>query len=191
MNGRSQDARDIRVFPQRLSKTTKKGVPSGGRLFVSFVPEQTSVSLTDAELFLGDDSTVAVDVLAYQIVEERTALAYKHLEGACGSIVLVVLLKVLGEVLDAHGEKCDLAFGATGVVLALAIFFEDGLLLFCRKMHNLMRVLKIYYSNTFLKKATASGLSPAPAFREKRCKVNDFPPIYQIISVRKSLGSHD
>ena len=59
---------------------------------------------TDAEFFLGDNSTITVDVFADQIVKERTALAYKHLESAGCGIVLVVALEVLSEVLDKIGR---------------------------------------------------------------------------------------
>ena len=95
------------------------------------MPLCNRILLTDAEFLLGDDGTITVDILANQIVKERTTLTYEHLKCACRGIILVVCLQVLGEVLDTDGEKCDLAFGAACIILALAIFLEDGLLLFC------------------------------------------------------------
>ncbi len=85
---------------------------------------------TDTELFLCDDGAIAVDILADQIVEKAAALTYECLKRTGCSIVLVIALEVLGEVLDADGEECDLAFGAACVVLALAVLLENFLLFF-------------------------------------------------------------
>jgi hypothetical protein len=40
-------------------------------------------------------------------------------------VVLLVLVEVLGEVLDACGEQCDLDLGAAGVVGAAPVLFDD------------------------------------------------------------------
>lgn len=58
------------------------------------------VLFTDTELFLGDDGAVTVDVFANQVVEQTTTLTYECFQRAGGNEVLVVLLKVLGEVFD-------------------------------------------------------------------------------------------
>ena len=55
---------------------------------------------TDTEFLLCDDGTVAVDVLACQIVEKAAALTYESLKSASCSVVFVILLKVLGKVFD-------------------------------------------------------------------------------------------
>lgn len=87
--------------------------------------------LADTEFLLCDDRAVTVDVLADQVVEEAAALAYESLEGTgCGE-VLVVVLKMLGEVLDAYREESDLALGAAGVAGAASVSLEDFLLFFC------------------------------------------------------------
>lgn len=44
--------------------------------------------LADAELFLGNDSTVAGNVLLDQVIKQATALTYKSLKCAGGSIIL-------------------------------------------------------------------------------------------------------
>ena len=85
---------------------------------------------TDTEFLLCDDRAVTVDVFADQIVEKAATLTYESLQCACGSIVFVVALEVLGEVLDTDREECDLAFGAACIVLALAVLLEDSLLFF-------------------------------------------------------------
>lgn len=46
--------------------------------------------LADAELFLGDDGTVAGDVLLDQVIKQATALTYESLKGAGGSIIFVI-----------------------------------------------------------------------------------------------------
>ena len=88
--------------------------------------------LTDAEFFLGDDGAVAVDVFAHQIVEQTAALTYHSFQSAGGSEVLVVVLKVLGEVFDAEREERNLALGAAGICGALSVSGEDLILLFGR-----------------------------------------------------------
>ena len=76
------------------------------------------------------DGTVAVDVALLQVVQEGTTLTYQAGQSALGAVVLAVLLHVLGEVLDAVSEQCDLALSATCVSSTLAIGGEElGLLL--------------------------------------------------------------
>ena len=71
--------------------------------------------LSEAELF--DDCAVTLDVLLLKVSKELTAMA-DHLEkSATAVVVLVVLLKMLGKVLDSRGEKRDLDLGGSGVVL--------------------------------------------------------------------------
>lgn len=55
-------------------------------------PAQAHASglLTDAELFLGDDGAVAVDVFAHQVVEKTTALTYEHLQSALCCMILMI-----------------------------------------------------------------------------------------------------
>ena len=88
------------------------------------------ILLTDTEFLLSDDGTVAVDVFADKIIEQTTTATYHSLKGASCSVVLMVFLKVLGEVFDTIREKSDLAFGATGIGSIFAILFEDFFLLF-------------------------------------------------------------
>ena len=77
-----------------------------------------------------NDSTVAGNVALLQVVQEGTTLTYQAGQSALGAVVLAVLLHVLGEVLDAEGEQCDLALSATCVSSTLAIGGEElGLLL--------------------------------------------------------------
>lgn len=47
-------------------------------------------SLSDTELLLGDEGTIAVDVGLDQIVKKTTTLADKSLKGACCGIIFVI-----------------------------------------------------------------------------------------------------
>lgn len=44
----------------------------------------------DAELFLGDDGTVALDIVLDEIIEQATTLAYQRFKSACGGIIFVI-----------------------------------------------------------------------------------------------------
>ena len=81
--------------------------------------------LADAELLLGDDGAVAVDVFALQVVEKATTLADEHLQGALGGVVFVILFQVLGQVTDAIREQGNLCLGRTGIGFAFSVLLED------------------------------------------------------------------
>ncbi len=75
----------------------------------------TAPSATDAQAL--DDLLVARLVLVLQVVEERTPQAH-HLEQAtAGVIVFLVHLEVVGQRVDALGEKRDLHFWRARVAL--------------------------------------------------------------------------
>ena len=60
--------------------------------------------LADTEFLLSDDSTVAVDVLANQVVEQTTTLTYEHLQWALCVIIFFVGLQMFGQVGDTNWE---------------------------------------------------------------------------------------
>ena len=60
--------------------------------------------LSDSELLLGDDGTVAVDVLLDKVVKQATTLTYKHLQGAFSCMVLMILLQVSSKMRDTERE---------------------------------------------------------------------------------------
>ena len=84
--------------------------------------------LTQAERL--DDSTVAVDVDVVEMLQQLAATAYHHGQRAGGVEVLVILLQVLRQVLDAIGEQGNLSLGRTSVGSRLAILAENLNLLF-------------------------------------------------------------
>ena len=82
-----------------------------------------TVLLTDTQL--GDDRSVAVDVLLGQVVQQAAALADHHEKAAAGVIVVLVGAQVLGELLDAVGEDRDLDLGGAGVALMGGVLGDE------------------------------------------------------------------
>ena len=101
----------------------KRGVAFWRSLSFSFL-----ALLTQTESL--NDSTVALDILTLQVVEQTTTLTYKLHQRAVGAIVLVVSLHVLGQMADSVREKGNLAFARTGVSCARTILCENLLLFF-------------------------------------------------------------
>ena len=83
--------------------------------------------LTDTQL--GDQGTIALDVLLHEIIEQAAALTDHLVQAAAGVVVLRVLLEVLGELSDALGEDSDLNLRRTGVAFVGAVGFDDSRLL--------------------------------------------------------------
>lgn len=83
----------------------------------------TSRLLTDTQL--QDQSAVLVDVALGQVREQTLALAYERDERTARGKVFFVGLEVVGQVVDARGEKRDLSFGRTGVLGVAAVGFKN------------------------------------------------------------------
>ena len=73
--------------------------------------------ITDAQL--GDSPQVQVPVLRVKVLEQGLALPEDHEQTPLGSVVLLVLLQVPGQLLHAGAEAGNLAGGASGVRGAL------------------------------------------------------------------------
>ena len=84
--------------------------------------------LTDTQL--GDQGTIALDVLLHEVVEQAAALTDHLVQAAAGVVVLRVLLEVLGELVDALGENGDLDLGRTGVAGMGCVLLNDSSLFF-------------------------------------------------------------
>ena len=69
--------------------------------------------LTDTQL--SDQGTVTVDVLLLQVSQHRTALTNHLQQTAARVVILLVYLQVLGQLLDAGGQDCNLNLRGTGV----------------------------------------------------------------------------
>ena len=72
-----------------------------------FVSPTTVGLLTQTESL--DEFTIAVDVLVVEVLQELTTTTYHLGQCTCCTEVLVILLQVLGEVLDAESEQGHLA----------------------------------------------------------------------------------
>ena len=68
-----------------------------------------------AEIEGFNQSAVSVEVGALEVVKELAAARNHAEQAAAGVVVLLVDLQVLGELVDAGGQKSDLHFGRSGV----------------------------------------------------------------------------
>ena len=84
--------------------------------------------LTDTQL--GDQSTVAVDVLVGQIVQHLAALTDHHQQTTTGVVVVLVGTQMLGQLVDAGGQDGNLNLGGAGVALVGSVLQDDLGLLF-------------------------------------------------------------
>ena len=74
------------------------------------------------------DRTVALDVGLLKVTEKVSSVTNHLLQAATAVMVLVIALKVLGEVLDSVGKKCYLYLGRTCVTLVGCVLLNNCLL---------------------------------------------------------------
>ena len=79
--------------------------------------------LTDAEFL--DELGIALRIGGAEVSEQGTPLADEDEKGPTGTRVLLVRFEVGGEVFDPFGEKGDLDFGGTGVLVVFAELLDD------------------------------------------------------------------
>ena len=84
--------------------------------------------LTDTQL--SDQGTVTVDVLLLQVSQHRTALTNHLQQTAARVVILLVYLQVLGQLLDAGGQDCNLNLRGTGVGSVGTVCLDNGSLVF-------------------------------------------------------------
>ena len=86
--------------PRKMPLACRQPVFSSACLAVDLRPTPPRfLLLTDAQL--GDDGTIALDVLGHQVVQHLAALT-DHLQQAAAAVVVVLVdLQVLGQLLDA------------------------------------------------------------------------------------------
>src|SRR5438270_1237658 len=75
-----------------------------------------------------DQRAVALHVLVFQVAEQPPTTTDELQQATLGVEVVLVGLHVLGEVVDATGQQCDLDLGRSGVTGAGAVFVDDLLL---------------------------------------------------------------
>ena len=71
------------------------------------------ILLTDTQL--GDQSSVTVDVLLCQIVQQAAALTNHHQQATTGVVVVLVGTQMLGQLVDAGSQDSNLNLGGTGI----------------------------------------------------------------------------
>ena len=98
------------LFRVSLEDTKKRGDDS----------RPLNLLLTDTQL--GDHSTVAVDVLLGQIVQQTAALTDHHQQTTAGVVVVLVDAQMLGQLVDTGSQDGDLNLGGTGVALVGRVF---------------------------------------------------------------------
>ena len=102
----------------------KKTVGSGSGREIRRFPLPQSL-LSDVQLL--DDRTVALNVNLLQITQQVSSVTDHLGQAATAVVVVVVVLEVLGEVVDAVGQNSDLHFGRTCVALVDGILLNDCL----------------------------------------------------------------
>ena len=123
-----------------LAPKKSKGVRSKSKLCSSL--RQLLKLLSQAKLL--NDRTVAFDVSLLKVTEKVSSVTNHLLQAAAAVMVLVVALKVLGEVLYSVGKKCDLYLGRTCVTLVCSILLNNCLLFVFQ--HFCIHLSKIYLS---------------------------------------------
>src|SRR5687767_9200393 len=78
-----------------------------------------------AELF--DQRRIAAFVLALEVIKETAALRNECQKTTAGMVVLLVVLEVLGQVLDAFGKNSHLDFRRSGITLGGCKFSHQRL----------------------------------------------------------------
>ena len=80
-----------------------------------------------------DGCTVTLDILLLQIVEQITAATNHLQQTAIRMVILLVILQMGIQVIDATGQNCDLHLRGTGVTLVGSIGSDDFRLFFLTK----------------------------------------------------------
>src|SRR5690606_22583880 len=83
-----------------------------------------------------DQRAVTLDVHALEVAEQTTTLTDEQEQPTTRVVVVLVLLEVLGEVLDALRQHCGLHLGGSGVTGVRRVLFDDRLLDVCFQCHR-------------------------------------------------------
>ena len=79
-----------------------------------------------SETKLLNDSSVSLDVYLLEVVEEVSSVTYHLKETAAAVVVLMVALKVLGEVSYSVSKDSDLYLGRACVLLVDLVLSDNG-----------------------------------------------------------------
>src|SRR3954454_14500504 len=141
-------SRDLRSRAPPTRRMNRAGKRSGPRAWIGPWP---SVSPTQAEPL--DQRAVARDVGALQVLQQPTALTDEDQQTPPAVVVVLVLLEVLGEVLDALRQHRDLDLGGARVALAGRVLGHDSLLRCGVECHVAPSLLVARRSGAYLTRA--------------------------------------
>ncbi len=79
--------------------------------------------VADAEF--GDQPCVAGVIFSFQITKQSLASSDEFEKTEARGVVFFVLFEVIGQIVDAIGQKGDLYFRRTGIVLTASEFLDD------------------------------------------------------------------
>jgi hypothetical protein len=82
-----------------------------------------------------DDGTVALNIVAFNIIEQPSTLTHQHQKSPPGVVIFLVNLQMLGQVRDSMGQKTDLNLRRTGIAIVLLVFFDELFFGFCVVRH--------------------------------------------------------
>src|SRR5215218_7855955 len=88
-----------------------------------------------AQAELADQSAVALEILLLQVVQKAATATDEHQKAPARVVVMLVLAKVLGEVVDAMREQRNLDLGLARVILVAAESRDDLALFLCSHGH--------------------------------------------------------
>ena len=83
-----------------------------------------------------DDDLVSVGIHGTEIVEKPPPLPDQHQEAAPAVVILLVRLKVLGQVRDTLGQQRVLNLGLARVAVMPPVLVNQFLLLLCHQRHR-------------------------------------------------------
>ena len=100
-------------------------------------PLPSELLLSQAELL--NDCSVTLDILLLQVCEHAAALTYHLQQTTTGMVIMLVLLQMLGELLNALSQDSDLYFRGTGIGLMGTVCCDYfSLLLFADHIRHLI-----------------------------------------------------
>jgi hypothetical protein len=74
---------------------------------------------------LGHQASVALNILAAQVIKKPTPLANHHEQTTAPVVIAFVKAKVLGQMVDSLGQQSHLHFRRPGVAFAMAELSND------------------------------------------------------------------
>ena len=75
---------------------------------------------------LGNQRTIALDVLALEVVQQTATLTNHQQQTTAGVVVVLVVAQMLVQVIDARGQQRDLNLGRTGVALMGSVLSDNS-----------------------------------------------------------------